>query len=161
VKPPEYEPQKIPAASFDLERFLPYRLSLLTNTISGGIARSYRDRHGISIHEWRVLAVLGRFPGISASDIVRHTAMDKVSISRAVRSLVDKGLLERRPDRSDRRRMRLLLTADRGQSLLGQIVPLARQYERELLKALDRAEAAAFSRALAKLQRRAESIEAD
>ena len=46
--------------NFDLERFLPYRLSVLTNTISQGIAAGYREQFGISITEWRILAVLGR-----------------------------------------------------------------------------------------------------
>ena len=52
---------------FDLQNFLPYRLSLLTNTVSQGIAAAYRDRFGISVTEWRILDVLGRFPGQTAS----------------------------------------------------------------------------------------------
>ena len=65
--------------TFELENFLPYRLSVLTNTISQGIAAAYRDRYGISVTEWRILAVLGRFPGLTASEVVEKTAMDKVT----------------------------------------------------------------------------------
>ena len=42
---------------FELDEFLPYRLSLLTNTVSAGIARSYRDQYEISVTEWRIMAV--------------------------------------------------------------------------------------------------------
>ena len=78
---------------FELNEFLPYRLSLLTNTISAGIARNYRDQHEINVIEWRVLAVLGRYPGLTAKEIGERTAMDKVAISRAVNSLVERELL--------------------------------------------------------------------
>ena len=46
----------------ELDRFLPYRLSILSNLISSAIASSYSARFGLSIPEWRVMAVLGRFP---------------------------------------------------------------------------------------------------
>jgi len=79
---------------FDLEHFLPYRLSVLTNTISEGLARRYRDLQPLSVTEWRILAVLGRFPGLVASEVCDRTAMDKVAISRGVRSLMEKGMLD-------------------------------------------------------------------
>ena len=49
----------------DLEHFLPYRLSVLSNTISAAIARDYGERFGLAVTEWRVLAVLGRSDGLS------------------------------------------------------------------------------------------------
>ena len=88
---------------FELEHFVPYRLSVLTNTVSEGIAQSYRDTYDISVTEWRILAVLGRYPGLTASEIVERTAMDKVAISRAVKNLVERKLLRRATDSNDRR----------------------------------------------------------
>ena len=145
-------------SGFELERFLPYRLSVLTNTVSQGIARGYRDRHGISITEWRILAVLGRFPGLTASEVVARTAMDKVAISRGVKSLMERGLLERRTDRGDRRRQRLFITADAGTRVLHQIIPQARRYEQALLQSLTPEERTALSSILTKLQHQAESL---
>jgi DNA-binding MarR family transcriptional regulator len=78
--------ERIPV--LELESFLPYRLSVLSNTVSGVIARSYSERFGLSIPEWRVMAVLGRYPGLPAADIAVRTAMDKVQVSRAVARLV-------------------------------------------------------------------------
>lgn len=123
-------------SDFDLEQFLPYRLSILTNTISQGIAAAYRERFDISITEWRVLAVLGRYPGLTASEVVERTAMDKVAISRAVHSMEEKNLLERTLDRDDRRRNRLYLTPVKGRQTLARIIPQAQKFEHQLLRSL-------------------------
>jgi DNA-binding MarR family transcriptional regulator len=145
---------------FELEQFLPYRLSVLTNTVSQGIARSYRERHDISVTEWRILAVLGRFPGLSASAVSERTAMDKVAISRGVKSLEEKGLLERRADAGDRRRQRLFISPGKGRRVLDEVIPMARDYEQRLLQPLTAAERATLSDLLARLQSRAESLDA-
>ena len=145
-----------PVESFELERFLPYRLSLLTNTVSQGIAARYRDEFGISVTEWRILAVLGRFPGLTASEVVARTAMDKVAIHRGVKALVARGLLERRTDEGDRRRQALHITHPKGQAVIADIIPRARQFERDLLNALTLEEATILQDILEKLQRTAE-----
>ncbi len=142
---------------FALEHFLPYRLSVLTNTISGGIARLYAERFGLAIAEWRVMAVLGRFGPLSANQVCRRTAMDKVRVSRAVARLVARGLLARRADPHDRRRA-LLRLAPPGRAIHHQIVPLARAREARLLDALTPHERATLDRLLAKLQTRAEEL---
>jgi len=143
---------------FELERFLPYRLSLLTNTVSVGIAQSYRDKYDISVMEWRILAVLGRYPGLTASEIVDRTAMDKVAISRAVKNLVKKDLLQRKTDQEDRRRILLFVTATRGAQMLAEVMPLAQQYEAKLLGCLDNKERKALSKAIQTLQVQAQSL---
>ena len=95
-----------------LEAFLPYRLSVLANRVSGTLARAYGERFDLGIPQWRVLAVLGRFPGSSASEIVDRSAMDKVTVSRAVSRLIAKGLIRRQADASDRRRSALTVTTE-------------------------------------------------
>ena len=141
---------------FELENFLPYRVSLLANTISRGFAAHYRERHGISITEWRILAVLGRFPGLTASEVTERTAMDKVAIHRAVKTLTARGLLERREDPADRRRQNLHLTPSTGQPLVQEIVPRALAFERDLLNALSEKESTMLQTILDKLQRAAQ-----
>ena len=143
---------------FELRKFLPYRLSLLTNTVSQGIAGSYREKHDISVTEWRILAVLGRYPGLTASEVVEKTAMDKVAISRGVKSLMSGNLLKRQTDPTDRRRRRLYLTANKGQKVMEQVIPQARQYEQNLLEALDPDEAQALFQILDKLQQKSEAL---
>lgn len=145
-------------AAFDLEHFLPYRLSLLTNTVSQGIARGYRESHDISVTEWRILAVLGRYPGLTANDLAARTAMDKVAISRAVKSLVEKNLLQRSTDGEDRRKRRHHLTPGRGAATLREIVPMAHAYEQALLTALTPRERQTFHRLLKKLHHQASCL---
>ena len=82
-----------------LENFLPYRLSILSNTVSSTIATAYNKRFGLSIPEWRVIAVLGRFPGLSAVEVAERTLMDKVAVSRAVTKLINADRINR-PDRT-------------------------------------------------------------
>ncbi len=145
------------ADDFALEHFLPYRLSVLTNTISGAIARLYARRFGLTIPEWRVMAVLGRFGPLSANAVCRRTAMDKVRVSRAVARLVARGLVARRADPHDRRRAVLRLAAG-GRATHDRIVPLARAREARLLDALSPDERATLDRLLAKLQARADEL---
>ncbi len=142
---------------FALEHFIPYRLSVLTNTISGAIARLYAERFGLAIAEWRVMAVLGRFWPLSANEVCRRTAMDKVRVSRAVARLVVRRLVVRRADPHDRRRAVLRLGAG-GRATHDRIVPLARAREARLLDALSPDERAALDRLLAKLQARANEL---
>ncbi len=144
--------------TFELERFLPYRLSLLTNTISQGIAASYRHEHDISVTEWRILAVLGRFPGLTASEVTERTAMDKVAIHRAVKTLMQKDLLERKPDQSDRRRQQLFITPSKGKTVLNTVIPRAKEFENSLLNALTNEETQTLLSTLEKLHQRATTL---
>ena len=140
-----------------LEQFLPYRLSLLSNTVSNTIAREYRDLFGLSIPEWRVMAVLGRFGPLTASEACERTAMDKVTVSRAVARLIEQRLVKRETDPNDRRRSILKLTP-RGARTHRQIVPIARGRESELAAALTDKERRNLDALLVKLQRRADEI---
>ena len=115
-----------------LENFLPYRLSILSNTVSTTIAQVYEKRFGLSIPEWRVIAILGRYPGLSAVEVAERTLMDKVAVSRAVTKLLKNGRLDREFADADRRRSILNLSED-GQRVHDEIAPLALQFERELL----------------------------
>lgn len=133
-----------------LERFLPYRLSVVTNRVSGALARHYAARFGIGVPEWRVIAILGRHPDSTANEVSERSAMDKVTVSRAVATLLKKGLIERRRDAGDKRKSRLCLSKA-GETVYSDIVPLALGFERDLLNTLDAAERAALDRIIDKL----------
>ncbi|QDW67021.1 MarR family winged helix-turn-helix transcriptional regulator [Luteimonas granuli] len=141
------------AAGLDLERFVPYQLSVLSNVVSQEIAQAYGERFGLAVTEWRVIAVLGRFPGLSAVGVAERSAMDKVAVSRAVARLLERGLLHREVHGDDRRRSVLELS-DAGRAVHAQVAPLALAYERELLAPLDEDERAQFMRMLQRLGER-------
>ena len=128
-----------------LEKFLPYRLSVLSNTVSSAIAAAYFMNFGLSIPEWRVMAVLAANPGLSAAEVTARTAMDKVAVSRAVKSLIATGRLHRTTARKDRRRNHLALTAA-GERVYARVVPMALQYERNLVAPLSARDLATLDR---------------
>ena len=143
--------------TLELDRFLPYRLSVLSNTVSTAIAGAYQKRFGLTIPEWRVMAVLAMTPGLSAAEVAQRTAMDKVAVSRAVASLLKQKRIARQMARADRRRS-LLRLSPAGRKVYSQVVPFALQYERELLDPLTRDERATIDRALRILLGRATEI---
>ena len=115
-----------------LEDFLPYRLAVLSNTVSTTVARAYDKRFNVSIPEWRVIAVLGRFPGLSAVEVAERTLMDKVAVSRAVTKLIKNGRIDREFADADKRRS-ILNLSEEGKKLHDEIAALALQFERDLL----------------------------
>jgi DNA-binding MarR family transcriptional regulator len=141
----------------DLERFLPYRLSVLTNLVSTTIADTYQRRFDLTIPEWRVIAVLSRHPGLSAAEVAELTRMDAVAVSRAVARLLRAGRLRRAVSPADRRRS-VLRVSRAGAAVYLAVAPLALGYERELLAALDDTEQALLMRALDSLTERARSL---
>lgn len=121
-----------PADLLVLEDFLPYRLSILSNRVSRAIAARYATAFDLTIPEWRIIAVLGRRPGLTAKEIAEATEMDKVAVSRAVAKLVESKRVAARADREDARRQILSLTAQ-GESVHARIAPIALTSEERLL----------------------------
>jgi len=135
---------------FRLEDFLPYRLSVASNRVSRLFARRYSEAFGISIPEWRVIAVVGRFGTLSPSAVGEATAMDKVKVSRAAASLVARGMLRQAQDPHDGRG-RLLSLTRKGVAVHQGVVPLARELAASLSQGFSRTEWATLQKALLRL----------
>ena len=151
------EAKTLEPARLDLDRFVPYRLSVLTNRMSDAIARHYSRRFGLTIPEWRVMAVLGQTPGLSARDVAARTAMDKVRVSRAVASLMRSKRVVRIGDEKDGRITRLSLTKQ-GTAIYDEIVPLALHLEAVFLSALSPDERATLGALMDKLARQVNGL---
>ena len=137
-----------------LESFLPYRLSLLSNAISGAIAAVYGDKFAISMPEWRIMMILAEYPDISADEVCRRTKIEKSVVSRAVARLLSRHLVNRDVDEEDRRRSILRLSGT-GLSVYDEVMPIARNYEAELLADLTVEELEAFNDMIDKLMEKA------
>lgn len=144
--------------AFHLEDFLPYRLSVTSNHVSRLFARRYSEAFGLTIPEWRVLAVIGRFGTLSPSAVGEWTAMDKVKVSRASASLVARGLVRQNQDPKDGRG-RLLRLTRKGATVHAGVVPLARELEATLAEGLTRTEWAALNKTLVKLNVHVQTID--
>ncbi|GJL98316.1 MAG: MarR family transcriptional regulator [Hyphobacterium sp.] len=147
-------------AALRLEAYLPYRLSVASNRASRWVARSYETRFGLSIWQWRVIAVLGGADKLTAQDVATATAMDKVTVSRAVRGLLESGHVDRKKHDRDGRSALLELTPS-GRSVYTEIAPDAIRQEAELLDGFSRTEIDQLMQLLAKLERRADDLADD
>ncbi|MBT0587835.1 MarR family winged helix-turn-helix transcriptional regulator [Alteromonas sp. SM 2104] len=142
----------------NLARFLPYRLSILSNKVSGIIAQTYKDKFALSITEWRIMAVLGEHSGISADEISVKTQIEKSILSRAISKLLNRHLIVRTIAEDDRRRSEIRLS-DTGQTVYQEIVPLSYAYEEKLLSCLSSQERHQFSELIDRLAAHAESMQ--
>ena len=133
-----------------LDDFIPFRLSFASNLVSDTIARSYEALFGLSIPEWRLVAVIAETGGITQAEIGQRTRMDKVTVSRAAIALVERGLLGRRANASDRR-SHLLMLSDAGRTLYAAVAPKARDLEARIFASFDPAEVTAFTAMLRRI----------
>lgn len=141
-----------------LEAFLPYRLSLLSNAISGAIAAVYGDKFAISMPEWRIMMILAEYPDISADEVCRRTKIEKSVVSRAVARLLKRHLINREVDEKDRRRS-ILRLSETGLSVYDEVMPIARDYEAKLLSDLRAGELETFNDMIDRLMEKAARIE--
>jgi DNA-binding MarR family transcriptional regulator len=140
-------------ARLDLLKFMPFRLSRLAAEVSTALANEYRERYGIDVPEWRVIATLGfREAPCSAQFISQCTRTHKSTISRAVTSLLQHGAIERVENEEDRREFNLRLT-QKGRKLYEELIPLLLRKESKMLSCLSTQERKDFARLLGKIER--------
>jgi DNA-binding MarR family transcriptional regulator len=144
--------------SLVLANFIPYRLSVTSNLVSDAIARTYEALFGLSIPEWRLVAVVAEAGAITQQAIGQQTRMDKVTVSRAAIALVERGLMARAANPDDKRSHLLELT-EAGRQLYAAIAPKALALEERIFAAFSADEVAAFTAMLARIEDQALAIE--
>lgn len=120
---------------FNLKNFLPYRLSILSQSVSHLIAKDYGNRFGLTMHQWRCLVIINTHQNVSAKDICTHSLLDKMTVSRALRALASRDLIKTSLATDDKRKRILKLTQG-GRKIYEEILPLAKNRESTLLNAL-------------------------
>ncbi|WP_068073938.1 MarR family winged helix-turn-helix transcriptional regulator [Novosphingobium lentum] len=148
----------MPGTDTRLADFIPYRLAITSNTVSGLIADDYRLQFGLKIPEWRIMAVLGDAGPLTQRQLVRATLMDKVAVNRASKVLEDRGLLQRSPNDADGRSHHLELTIA-GKDMHGKIWPQAVEMEERIFACLSQREKEKLRTMLDKLLESVRSIE--
>lgn len=133
---------------FALDDFLPYRVNVLAGRLSREFATRYRERFGITIPEWRVVAHLSQSGAVSVREIHTRVDMDKSKVSRAAARLEAAGYVEKRVNPADRRLVELTLT-DKGREMMAELAGVARAYQAELIARLG--DGAAFRQGIDRL----------
>lgn len=141
----------------DLQRFLPYRLAVLSEQVSQCVALVYRERFGLSRDEWRVLAALDDAGTVKTAEVIAATTLEKMPVSRALNSLQAQGHVERVVDPADGRGWLVRLTPG-GRALFQKIAPLVQAREAFLLEPLSNDERAVLERACTLLGQQARRL---
>ena len=123
----------------DLTTFLPYQLTHLATQVSNDFSIIYKKEFDLTIPQWRIMANLAQSGQSTAKQLCTQADMDKSTVSRAVKTLIDEGLIYSELNKHDKRAAFLMLT-DKGMALYEKITPQALRWERELLSCLSDAE---------------------
>lgn len=140
-----------------LESFLPYRLNLVSETVSQAFASLYETQFGIARPEWRVIALLGQYGQLTAKTIGERSAMHKTKVSRAVASLEKRKLVVRTPNPDDMRESFVEL-APEGQAIYEAIVPQALAFTKALHESLSAAQRDVLDDMLERIMERVKTL---
>jgi DNA-binding MarR family transcriptional regulator len=137
---------------------LSYRLHTVANLLSRGAELRYRREFGVSLWEWRSVALLGGAEGpLSLNELARAAGIHKSQMSRVVSSLADRGLVLRKADAEDGRGVRLELSRS-GRKLYDGLIRAAHDRDIAFRDCLSEQEKQVFDRALTKLAGRAKQF---
>lgn len=138
-----------PTEPFQLSMFLPYRLTVIADHLSAGMAKRYKEEFGITVAEWRVLVHVADAQAVSIRDIHRTVHVGKSKASRAASTLEAAGYLKKDVNTDDKRLVILSLT-EKGQDLINKLHSIASEYQVRLEKIVS-ANQSAFNQALDQL----------
>ncbi|WP_168797741.1 MarR family winged helix-turn-helix transcriptional regulator [Aliishimia ponticola] len=134
-----------------IHRFISYRVLRLHSKLNAQAARILKETCGLSLAQWRVVAVVATEDGITPSKISRFSQMDKGQLSRCVKALVDSGLMVTRDDPADQRIQHLSLTA-KGHEIHERTLPRMLNRQDRLLLGLSDVEREVIFSAFDKLE---------
>jgi DNA-binding MarR family transcriptional regulator len=141
----------------NIDTYLPYRLSVASNKVSALIAKAYETRFGLTVTQWRLLVILSGGAALSQKSVIERSAMDKVTISRAVAATVTRGLVIRSNGAQDRR-TDVLTLSDAGRAIVEEVTPLVLALEASLVEVIGAGEAIALDDMLRKLEAQADKL---
>ncbi|MEM6465151.1 MAG: MarR family winged helix-turn-helix transcriptional regulator [Pseudomonadota bacterium] len=138
-------------APLPLHRFLTYRMARVQSKLNTQASRLLRAKAGLSLAQWRILALIGSNPGARSTDLTRISAMDKGQFSRKLKTLVDDRLVTVTMAAEDHRTMKLELS-ESGQALFERTLPHMRERQMALSSLLAPEEEEMFFRVLDRLE---------
>jgi DNA-binding MarR family transcriptional regulator len=124
-----------PGAFDEFGQSISYLIGAISNILSIGGSRFYRQHFGIGLSEWRLMWVLGIEPVMTAQRASQIMGLDKAAVSRAVAGLERRGLLRAASDPADNRQ-RLIGLSSAGTDLYRKMIVVSRERQRRLLAPL-------------------------
>lgn len=136
-------------------QFLTYRLARVQAKLNAQANRLVKDCAGLTLTQWRLIALIGATGRSTAAQLSRYAAMDKGLISRNLKALGEENLVRIIRDTEDNRLQHLELTAE-GRALFDNTLPRMQARQNALRDRLDEEEVRAFLATLDKLEQAAE-----
>lgn len=149
-----------PSASFVLERSLTYRLHALAKLTDRASHAAYLEGAGLSHSEGRCLAAIGRYAPLSLIDFAAAANLNKGQASRAVQSLVERGLARKAASPTDGRGVVLTLTPQ-GERVYRRVLAVIERRNRDITGCLDPSERALLDDLIDRLIAAARAAAAD
>ena len=144
-------------SDFNVEHSPRYRLAALSRLWTSSTEKIYEASFGMSLSEWRIVAIVGTEGPINAAAIADRGLLEKSHISRLVARLVERGLIDCAPDHDDARRTWLTLTAE-GREKFEATAQISLERDERFLSALAPREREIFARLIDKLLAGAEEL---
>ena len=142
----------------EIQDLLSYKLHRVANLLSRGAELRYRRQFGVSLWEWRSIALLGAVhEPLSLNHLAHAAGIHKSQMSRVVSGLAKKGIVHRATDAADGRGVRLTLSKS-GRRLYEGLIRAAAERDAAFRGCLSREEHRVFDRALLKLAGRARAF---
>ncbi|MEM7041487.1 MAG: MarR family transcriptional regulator [Pseudomonadota bacterium] len=143
--------QTITPDDLPLHQFLTYRLSRVQAKLNAQANAMLRAHAGLTLSQWRILALIGAAGQTRLSELARIAALDKGLLSRNLKTLIADGLVRSKQDDIDQRVQHLSLSGS-GQTLFETTLPRMRQRQTHLRSSMSARELDVLYRALDKLE---------
>ena len=145
----------------NLQTVLPFRFLQLGLKMAdtGNKLSELIRKSGVNIgeREWRVIALLGAYGGLTNGQLASTSSMDAATISRAVKTLKEIGFVDSLQSKRDRRRLLIFLTPE-GARYHDTITPKRIETGNEIAAGLTVQELKTLGRLLDKLDRHLEYL---
>lgn len=127
----------------DVRDLLPFRLSRVAALLDRSGHGHLVSRHGITLSEWRVLALIAATSPASFSHIAQLALIDKGQLSRTIARLAELGWVASERTRENKRNVELRLTAE-GRRQYGRIFDFMAELNSRTLARFSEAEQRTF-----------------
>lgn len=145
-------------SNLNVEDFLTFKITRLSNALRTNLTKRYLEEFGLSLPEWRLLALVTRYSPLRFSEVTTRSSMDKGQVSRTLRSMTRRGLTKARVVRHRSSPAAEALAAPvivsitpKGRSVYQAILPVARRRQAEILLTLPEADRLALYQIVDKL----------
>ncbi|WCT79818.1 MarR family winged helix-turn-helix transcriptional regulator [Novosphingobium humi] len=115
---------------------LPHRLLLLARMMDRATMQQLQEHFGLTLAEWRVLAFICSVGPASAADIGGAFEADRAEVSRAVKRLIDAGMIERKNNEQNRKRQ-IISALPAGQAVFDRARKMRSDYFEFILQDID------------------------